>query len=89
MRLRIKNGRWFETTRAIRINDRLWYTQKGNWIYRRLAEPEVISEKEAVSVMLADGNWFEDHAGFADLPQHVRNQLEKHLDEEYPPAEEV
>lgn len=89
MRLRIKDGHWFETTKAVRINDRLWYTHRGNWVYRRLAEPDVIDEAEAVAVMLADGNWFEDHEGFADLPQHVKEQLESHLDEEYSPGDEV
>ncbi len=89
MRLRIKDGRWFETTKAIRINDRLWYTQKGHWIFHRLAEPDIIEEAEAVDVMLGDGNWFEDHEGFADLPEHVKEQLHAHLNRDYPPAEEV
>ena len=89
MRLRIKDGRWFETTVAVRINDRLWYTKNGHWIYHRLAEPDLISEAEAVDVMLADGNWFEDHEGFEQLPDHVKEQLQSHLDEEYPPSEEL
>ena len=89
MRLRIKDGRWFETTKAVRINDRLWYTQRGNWIFHRLAEPDVISEAEAVEVMLADGNWFEDHEGFKNLPDHVKDKLQAHLNQEYPPDDEV
>ncbi|MCP4784301.1 MAG: hypothetical protein GY878_12175 [Fuerstiella sp.] len=89
MRLRIKDGRWFETTNAVRINDRLWYTQKGSWIYHRLAEPDIIDEAEAVTVMLADGQWFEDHEGFADLPQHVKQQLQSHLNTDYPADDEV
>ena len=89
MRLRIKDGRWFETTQAVRINDRLWYTQKGHWIYHRLAEPDIVEESEAVAVMLADGAWFEDHEGFAMLPEHVKAQLQSHLDSDYPAADEV
>lgn len=89
MRLRVKDGRWFETTKAIRINDRMWYTHRGGWIYRRLAEPDVISEAEAVSLMLADGNWFEDHEGWAQLPDHVKEQLNSHLNDEYEPSDEV
>lgn len=89
MRLRVKDGHWFETTTAVRINDKLWYTKRGNWIFHRLAEPDLISEAEAVQVMLADGNWFEDHAGFEHLPEHVKAQLQTHLDEEYPPSEEL
>ena len=89
MRLRIKDGRWFETTKAIRINDKLWYTQRGNWLYHRLAEPDLIEEAEAVTVMLADGNWFEDHEGFALLPDHVKDQLHSHLNEDFTPEDEV
>lgn len=89
MRLRVKDGRWFETTKAIRVNDRLWYSQRGNWIYRRLAEPDVIEEKEAVQVMLADGMWFEDHEGFTQLPVHVQEQLYSHLNNEFDPGDEV
>ena len=89
MRLRIKDGRWFDTTKAIRINDKLWFTQRGNWLYHRLAEPDQIQEAEAVKLMLADGNWFEDHPGFASLPEHVKKQLQLHLSEEYPDDEEV
>jgi len=87
--MRIKDGRWFETTEAIRINNKLWYTQKGSWLYHRLAEPDLINEAEAVKVMLADGNWFEDHEGFAQLPQRVKDQLQRHLEEDFPPDEEV
>ena len=89
MRLRIKDGRWFETTEAVRINDRLWYTQKGHWIFHRLAEPDLIEEAEAVKVMLADGNWFEDHEGFKFLPEDVKRQLHEHLNSDFPPEEEV
>ncbi|MEO1983725.1 MAG: hypothetical protein ABGZ24_24705 [Fuerstiella sp.] len=89
MRLRIKDGRWFETTNAVRINDRLWYTQKGSWIYHRLAEPDLIDEAEAVTVMLADGLWFEAHEGFVRLPQHVKQQLQAHLNQDYPADDEV
>jgi len=87
--MRIKDGRWFETTQAIRMNDRLWYTQKGHWIYHRLAEPDLIEEAEAVAVMLADGNWFEDHEGFDQLPDHVKEQLNAHLNNEFSPTDEV
>lgn len=89
MRLRVKDGRWFETTTAIRINDKLWYSQRGSWIYCRLAEPDVIDEAEAVQVMLGDGRWFEDHKGFHELPEHVKQQLQSHLNNEYPPEDEV
>ncbi len=89
MRLRIKDGRWFETTKAVRINDKLWYTQRGHWIYHRLAEPDIIEESEAVSVMLADGNWFEDHEGYELLPEHVKEQLHAHLNSEFAAEDEV
>lgn len=89
MRLRIKDGRWFETTKAIRINDRLWFTGQGNWIFHRYAEPDFIEESEAVSLLLADGNWFEDHPGFSKLPEHVKEQLYSHLNDEYSPGDEV
>ena len=89
MRLRIKDGRWFETTQAVRINDKLWYTKRGHWIYHRLAEPDLIAESEAVQVMLADGNWFEDHEGFDQLPENVKEQLHVHLNTDYPPDDEV
>ncbi|MCA9085501.1 MAG: hypothetical protein KDA81_15685 [Planctomycetaceae bacterium] len=89
MRMRIKDGRWFETTEAVRINDKLWYTRRGNWIYHRLAEPDFVEEKEAVQIMLADGNWFEDHPGFLELPENVRQQLYAHLNAEFPPQDEV
>jgi hypothetical protein len=89
MRLHIKDGRWFETTTAIRINDKLWYTHKGHWLYHRLAEPDLIEEAEAVTVMLADGNWFEDHPGFAELPDQVKKELNAHLNSQYAPEDEV
>lgn len=89
MRLRTKDGRWFETTKAIRVNDKLWYTHRGNWLYCRLAEPDLIEESEAVQVMLADGLWFEDHHGYAHLPDHVKEQLHSHLNNEFDPDEEV
>ena len=89
MRLRIKDGRWFETTKAIRVNDRLWYTGQGNWIFHRYAEPDFIEEAEAVRLLLADGNWFEDHPGFCQLPEHVKEQLYAHLNDEYEPGDEV
>lgn len=89
MRLRIKNGQWFETTKAIRVNDKLWYSHKGNWIFARYAEPDLIEESEAVEVMLAGGLWFEDHEGFKDLPDHVKEQLQAHLNHEFDPLDEV
>ena len=89
MRLRIKDGRWFETATAIRVNDGLWYSARGNWLYRRLAEPDLIEEAEAVRILLADGMWFEDHEGFAELPEHVKQQLQSHLDDEFDPSDEV
>jgi len=89
LRLRIKTGQWFETTRAIRVNDKLWYSHRGNWIYARYAEPDLIDEAEAVSVMLAGGLWFEDHEGFAHLPEHVKEQLQTHLNNEFDPGDEV
>jgi len=89
MRLRIKDGRWFETTTAIRINVRLWYTSRGNWVFHRYAEPDFIEESEAVRLLLADGNWFEDHPGFEQLAEHVKEQLFSHLNDEYSPGDEV
>lgn len=89
MRMRIKDGRWFETTDAVRINDKLWYTRKGNWIYHRLAEADYIEEAEAVKIMLDNGNWFEDHPGFAELPQNVKDQLRAHLSADFPEEDEV
>lgn len=87
--MRIKDGRWFETTQAIRMNDKLWYTQRGHWIYHRLAEPDLIEEAEAVTVMLADGQWFEDHEGFAQLPDHVKEKLHLHLNDQFAAEDEV
>jgi hypothetical protein len=40
-------------------------------------------------VMLADGNWFEDHPGFAELPDQVKKELNAHLNSQYAPEDEV
>ena len=89
MRLRIKNGKWYDTESAVYVTDKLRYTRRGHWIYHRIAEGEVVDEAEAIRVMLSHGNAFENCTGYRKLPQEVRDRLESSLDNDYPLADEV
>ncbi len=71
------------------MTEKLRYTERGNWVYYRLAEGIVIEEFEAVELMIAEGQQFIDSVTFTRLPQHIRGQILAHFYQEYSPGDEV
>lgn len=89
MRLFIRDGRWYQTESAIYVTEKLYYTSRGNWIYHRYAEGEVIDEMEAVEIMRTNGFTFDDCPGYTKLPRDVKDQINSYLDIEHSAQDEV
>ena len=88
-RIRLRDGRWFESSEAVRVTDRLWYTRRGTWLFLELAQPVVVDVQEVVQIILSTIGCIEDCPGFDLLPDTAKQRLQDVLDAEYSPGDEV
>ena len=88
MRLRLNDGRWYDSESAIHVTDKLRYTSRGNWVHHYGVTGITIEEYEAIEVMLDAHGAFECCPGFSKLPKEVRDRLNSYHDDEFHPADE-
>lgn len=87
MRVRTKDGRWYDSKTAILLTDKLRYTSRGNWVWQRLAEWIVVEEYEAIEILFEEGELVLESPAFRKLPDEAQSLVSERFG--FCPGDEV